>query len=245
MNQPCQLNDVALLDYIRGQANDDIRLAIEQSPACLQAVEELRRAIEPLFVSLERAICPDSNILVAYQEGELSGEESKQIQFHIEYCSFCQEEMGMLAEVDRTLEIPPELVPSESMPSLISELGERIRSTVEALFVSPLELGLAGDNLLYETAELVVSLTVQKRSGAMNGWRLDGELETGDGQPFTKAEEIYVQDIEYPELSAVHATWLENSSFAFELLEDGRYHMYIVTPDSMVTISNIKLGDGR
>ncbi|HEY0605496.1 MAG TPA: zf-HC2 domain-containing protein, partial [Herpetosiphonaceae bacterium] len=89
-NQPCTLDEATLLDYISGSASPDIRAAVEGSPACRAAAEQLARELRPLLQAMYRVTCPDPDTLVAYQEGRLDSTSQLVYRRHLAECPHCR-----------------------------------------------------------------------------------------------------------------------------------------------------------
>lgn len=234
MTHSCMFDEAVLLDYLIGDASDEVRHSVEQSSACVEAAQQLAAQIGHLLPILYRSQCPASPQLVAYQEGQLASTEQLVMRAHVLRCPMCQEELDLLNEVDAI-----------SAPSATGVF----RRIVEAVFQPALAMAIRGTILRYQTPEVVINLSTRKATGKLRTWSVRGELRTHDGQRVSDAlEEASLQqaDVEQPATSTTSQGMVEeNGRFTFQGVIAGAYQLSLLTHDEEIVIRRLVVGNGN
>lgn len=228
-NEPCTLDEATLLDYISGSASLDIRAAVEGSPACRAAAEQLARELRPLLQSMYRVTCPDPDQLVAYQEGRLGSTSQLVYRRHVVECPHCQAEYQILAAMDT--------VPLRPAPSLL-------RRVIDAVFQPPeaLPAPLRGEIMHYQTPQISIVLSTRRGSGTAIDWTLRGEIRTHDGQRATGLlEAVMLRALQSG--AETPGSVAENGTFSFQHLVADSYSLHIMTPQEEVIVRQLIIGD--
>jgi hypothetical protein len=232
MSTLCHLDEDRLLDYLLEDRSDDLRVAVEQSPVCMQEVHRLRQELVALQRVFYRSTCPDEETLIAYQEGRLTGTEQLRLRKHLMFCPLCQEELAMLAAVDA--------VPSHE------PFTNTVRRVVRAMFQPPLAAALRGSILCYQTSFATIHLTFSQRTarGKSRTWTLRGQMRTLDGHLMADVlEEAEVQRTDHPQPSTT-GTIETNGSFVFAGLPAGTFTVRLITVEETIEIKDLVIGDG-
>lgn len=227
--QACPFDDAILLDYLRDAAPMPVRQRIEQSPACLQAVQQLAAEIKLLTRLLREAVCPEIEVLIDYQEGRLTGTPRLVVHQHLQRCKQCQAELAMFGAIDAVPDVAP--------PSWV-------RRVVEALFQPPTlsPVPVRGGMFFYRTPQIGIHLYSIKSPGKARTWVLQGLVRTVDDQPFTTSEEIRLVNLDEPEMPAQQTVLDPAGTFRFSDLETGRYRLHLITPEEEILIREITVG---
>ncbi len=71
--------------------------------------------------------CPSSQVLNAFQQGEIALEDGRAIRLHLRVCEFCAAESDFYARFPQPLEIEPAELPEHpSIPQPLRELAETL-----------------------------------------------------------------------------------------------------------------------
>lgn len=242
LSNSCLLDEETLLDYVNGIALAEVKAAIESSPACLRAVAQLRDQLAFLRPHLRTLFCPDSDTLVAYQERKVADRE---VSRHVDHCRFCQQELRMLAEIDKTRVTPRSIVVGSDAKTTLSEM---IRTVYQLIFqpatMAPVPMRGEGSYRTIERSpqiELLVKST--KTSGKQGNWMLLGRLRYEDDQPVTPVESIRIQDIEDEDAAELSTTVDESGRFTLKGLDAGTYRVRILMPEEEIVLHDFKIGD--
>ncbi|MEM8529865.1 MAG: hypothetical protein AAGF95_03425 [Chloroflexota bacterium] len=234
MTYSCMFDEAVLLDYLTGDASDEVRRSVEESTACLEATQQLATQIGHLLPILYRSQCPDAAQLVAYQEGHLVNTEQLVVYAHVTRCAICQEELDLLNDVDAIAEAPPTDV---------------FRRVVEAIFQPALAMAIRGTILRYQTPEVVINLSTRKGTGKPRTWSVRGELRTHDGQRVSDTlEEASLQQADAEQsdtTTASHGMVETNGRFTFQGIVAGAYRLSLLTHDEEIVIRRLVVGNGN
>jgi|GEM_PF-1466934 len=235
MQNNCQYDEVALLDYITGIADAELRAGIEMSPACVQAAAELRSDLSPLFTAVKTLGCPAPSQLIAYQTRETSGIERLVLYRHIDSCAECQDELELLHAVDA--------VDGQQKKNPFTRLIEAVLQPMQAL-----PQPLRGDPQTYQAGDLQVNLTISRDPTQRYHWRLRGQVRSNDGRKFVDIEQIILTAQKstlqtFAPSSQQSTTLNEHGSFSFADIATGLYELAIITSDAELLIPAIAIGE--
>lgn len=223
MDQPCELDEAVLLDYVLGAAPAELRSRIEGSPACRAAAESLARSLSLLY----RFECPDAELLVAYGERRIVDSTLDLVlHAHSAACLHCREELALLDAIDK--------LPLSPRPELL-------RRIILAEYRPQLAQALRGDTLQYQAEQLSVSLRIRPELGGRGRWTVRGQLRGADGAlaaGLLQAVSLQRTDWPEPAAGAVEA----GAAFRLGNLEAGTYLLAIDTPDQTINIPNLVIG---
>jgi DNA-directed RNA polymerase specialized sigma24 family protein len=230
MNDLCAVDEALLLDYITGVASPEIRIAIERSPACLEAAQHLADEILPLIHELYRVSCPDELTLVAYQDRRLAGAEQLLVRGHVAICPLCQDECRLIDALNAAPREPP-------LP-----LTRRI---VEALFMPRTQQPqpLRGLALQYHTPQALIYLSVRFDAQSQT-WTLRGQVRTHAGLPLADPLEEAIMHPLSPADMGEHQGQIEAEGwFSFRDLVAGDYQLHLMTAEEEFVIQRIAIGE--
>jgi len=230
MQQKCQYGEVALLDYVTGIADAELRAGIEMSPACVRAAAELRSDLSSILITIESLGCPAPAQLVAYQERKMSGTERLVLYRHISDCTDCQDELQVLSAVDA--------VDGEQKVSPFARVIEAVLQPMQAL-PNPLR----GEPQTYKAGDLQVNLTISRDTSQRYHWRLRGQVRDADGRKFADIEQILLTKQKSEPLNQQSTTLNEHGSFAFADIAAGLYELAIITSEAELMIPAIVIGE--
>lgn len=74
----------------------------------------------------KREDCPASQRLLAYQVGDIEGNESRSIGKHLKVCEFCTAEVEFYGRYPQATDEPEETTESVSMPKPLHDLAEAL-----------------------------------------------------------------------------------------------------------------------
>jgi DNA-directed RNA polymerase specialized sigma24 family protein len=229
MDIPCDLDESVLLEYVLGRAPAEARAAIERSPACRRAADELAREVLPLLQVLYRDTCPSVATLVAHQQRQLSGVEQLVIRQHMLSCPACQSEYELLEAVDR--------VP------LAPEPGPLRRLLVAMLAPEP-QLVLRGAIRWYQTPDIAITLSTRRTSGHARSWTLRGQARMPDGtQAAGVVNGATLQSLDAADRAEIAGAVEPDGAFVFRNLAAGMYRLRLQTAEVEVVIPQIQVGD--
>lgn len=227
MQSSCTLGEEVLLEYILGQATAEIRVAVETSPACRAAAEQLAVFIQPLMPVLYRLECPDPSTLVEYQEGLIYGTQHLILHNHIKRCPLCTQEMALLQTMDGI--DAPELT---ERTSWLSRLATK-RSAVT--------FGLRGSRQEYEIDDYSIFLIVREAQSLELSWDLRGEIHR-QGQPASHIQHIQLAATSLYEPVVHESTVDTEGGFRFVTLPEATYTLIIQTDPGEIVIPDIRIG---
>lgn len=230
MQQNCQYDEVALLDYVTGIADAELRAGIEMSPACVRAAAELRSDLSPILTTIESLGCPEPAQLVAYQERKISGTERLVLYRHIDSCVDCRDELEILSAVD--------VVDGQVKARPFARIIEAVLQPMQAL-PNPLR----GDPQTYKAGDLHVNLTISRDPSQRYHWRLRGQVRDANGRKVVDIERIILTKQKSEPLSQQSTTLNEHGSFSFADIAAGLYELAIVTSEAELVIPAIAIGE--
>lgn len=232
MNELCDLDEAQLLDYISSLASAELQAAVEHSPACRAAAQQLADDLLPLINVVYRIECPAADMLVAYQERSLGSTEQLVLRQHMQACSLCQREVALLNSIDALPNPQPSLV----------------RRIIEAIFQPALDAApqLRGGSavLRYHTPHIAITLSVREGSGKPSIWTLRGAVRSPEGtllRGLLETAEIMLLD---PEDAPAQPGAIDaNGTFVFVGLAPGSYRLRLRTPEEEIVIRQIAIAD--
>jgi hypothetical protein len=235
-DERCPFDEVTLLEYVRGLTPAEIRVAIERSPACVEAARALAEDSQQLTPLLRLALCPDVDTLIDYHEKRLPGAQQLVIHQHVQHCRQCQRESAMFAAIDQ--------VNLQAQPSLIRQLFEAL-FLPPTLSAVPVRGALPGRH--YRTQlrmpAIDILISTQKQTGKARTWTLRGELRTLEGLQFTEVEQIILRAVDPPDTTEITTTLEADGMFVFRGLATGLYSLHIVTPTEEILVRALDVGD--
>ena len=229
MSGTCKFDEVSILDYITGIASVELRAAVEQSPACIQAAQELANDIGPLLAYLNRYQCPDVATLVAYQQSQIVGTQRLVLHRHIEDCPHCREELATLHAVDEVATSP--------QPGFLRQI---VKAVLRPALASPQPL--RGELLIYETPQIYINLSTRKSMGKQRTWLLKGQVRTSEGELFTDVLGLHLYGPGEHAFSEMQGFVDEKGFFTFIDLAAGNYRLVLMTSDKQIEIPNLAVG---
>ena len=122
---PQLIQEGALLAFVEGEADSQVRAHVENCPACASKVRELQEMSQILQTGLYRIACPSPVELMKFQDGAPSPADRLIIAAHLRSCPLCPTE---LAEMIAT---------EESNTNLISYFFRNALSVIQASLISP------------------------------------------------------------------------------------------------------------
>lgn len=230
VDAPCPYDEVTLLDYLTGLTTTAIATAIENSVACRQAARQLAYELGPLLTAAHRLHCPDVETLIAYQERELTGTTQLVIHRHLQQCPSCQAELQILRAVDES-----SLEPQSSI----------IRRVVEAIFQSPTASPqpVRGEELVYETPQLTIMVTVRRSPGQGQSWTLRAQLRRQGILATGLVEEARLYRIDTDAEEQPLSIPTNEISLVGKGLSAGSYRLHIFTADEEIVLRHITIGE--
>lgn len=227
MEEPCDLGEAMLFDYLAGVLAAPQRAAVEAHPGCLARAQRIATELAQLEALFFRTTCPEPDQLVAYQEHRLERTQTLVILRHLERCAFCRAEVAMVAAMD-------------AVPLVATNPLAGLRRAVEAVLRPALTLQLRGKALVYVTPHVHITLSLRQGSGALHRWTLTGELSTPDGAPYPGTlEQVNLQgDAQEPHYAEI----APDGSFTLRHLPPGHYHLTISTAETTLTIKTLVVG---
>jgi hypothetical protein len=112
---PTEIQAGDLMAFVDGTAGEAVAEHIRRCAACARQVKVLTELQAALTSNLYRHSCPEPDQLIAYQHGELEGNEKLVVAQHLRQCPHCARELAGLARDERV------------------GLGERFRKAFEVL----------------------------------------------------------------------------------------------------------------
>jgi hypothetical protein len=192
---------------------------IHRCPACARQAQELAALQVTLIAKLYRASCPTSDQLVAYQRGELRGNDKLTVAQHLRQCPHCARELAVLAH-DK----------SEDVSSC-----ERSQAAIE-IHVVPGTVHPAPQ--VYQLCDTEIAVTQHASQTHPGRWDLSGRVQVGGQVPESigwTTVELY-HDGELIATAAVSP----RGQFSFRDLEPGDYDLSLVGGGSGVRLEKVQ-----
>lgn len=227
MELPCDLPEEILFAYVAGLGSPAERAAVEARPACRARVRTIAMEVAQIEALLYRAPCPEPALLIAYHAQQLDSTPALVVFRHLESCARCREELALLATLD-------------AIPLDTSSPLTHLRRAVEAILRPARTLQLRGESHVYETPQVLISLSLRQTASGIARWNLTGELSAADGDRFAGTVEAVV--LQRQGDAVVLAEVDTDGSFVARHLAAGRYRLTITTEDEELTIKSLPIG---
>ncbi|MCL4266138.1 MAG: hypothetical protein KJ069_23210 [Anaerolineae bacterium] len=165
---PQEIREGDLLAYMAGAARQEVGKHIAQCPYCAVEVAALRLLEVDFQVALERAYCPETDVLLQYHMRMLPAAERQQVQNHVLNCPDCQVELR-------------HFLPQPTPLSWIEQLQRAGRTLVEAIQLPPpmqpafVMRGSAQEES-YQAGNYQIVLAKEPPIAAENRWGLEGQV---------------------------------------------------------------------
>lgn len=239
MNDHCSIDESLLLEYAIGDASDEIRQRVAQSPACQAVVERLAREVIPLMTTLYRSDCPDTESLVQYQERHLDGIKQLLIRRHLQECPVCQEEIRLLVDIDTaTIESP------HPVAVWLDEAVFGLRQRINAKLRSAQELQILGPDLHFETPHFSIACTPSKLTDQQRVWSLFGAVRTSEGlRAAGLIKDVFLTAPDDLNLAIYRGEVKEDGTFIFKRIEAGVYSLRLAAGDEEIIAPPIHIDD--
>jgi hypothetical protein len=216
---PTEINEGDLMAYVDGTADQAVVEHIRRCPACARQAQELAALQATLTARLYRASCPAPDQLIAFQRGELWGNEKSTVAQHLRQCPHCARELAALAH-DEEEDVNP---------------GERFCTAIEVRVAPGMRRTTAQ---VYRLCHVKVTVT-QRLSRANPGrWDLSGQVDLGGRGPESidgTTAELY----RGKELVATTAVG-PRGQFTFRDLEPADYDLNLVWGGSGVWLKEVQ-----
>jgi hypothetical protein len=216
---PTEINEGDLMAYVDGTADQAVVEHIRRCPACARQAQELAALQATLTARLYRASCPAPDQLIAFQRGELWGNEKSTVAQHLRQCPHCARELAALAH-DEEEDVNP---------------GERFCTAIEVRVAPGMRRTTAQ---VYRLCHVKVTVT-QRLSRANPGrWDLSGQVDLGGRGP----ESINGTTAELYRGKELVATIAVSplGRFTFRDLEPADYDLNLVWGGSEVWLKNVQ-----
>ena len=204
---PTGIKEGDLMAYVDSTADQAVIEHVHRCPACARQAQELAALQATLIAKLYRASCPTSDQLIAYQRGELRGNEKLTVAQHLRQCPHCTREMAALTHDE-----------GEDVNSC-----ERSQAAIEVR-VAPGMVHPAPQ--VYQLCDTEIGVTQHASQTNPGRWDLSGRVQVG-GQVPESVDGATVQLCQDGELVAT-TTVSPRGQFTFRDLEPGRYHLSLV-----------------
>jgi anti-sigma factor RsiW len=233
---PPELDEVDLLMFLDGEADDEVVRHLKLCPHCREKVERLAAMEDRIATLLYRVTCPSPEALRDYHFDLLSRAEAVDVRAHLAKCPHCTRELVTLHDY---LAVAPR--PAE--PSTLERVTERIRVLVAQL-VQPGAGGLApafavrGDEeatLIYEVEEARIVLDVMDDPQRADQKILEG---TVIGLDVADLQAHLWQDDQL--IGAVPVD--DTGSFVIPGVPRGVYELILSRPATVVRIGTVRVG---
>jgi hypothetical protein len=204
---PTEINEGDLMAYVDGTADQAVIEHVHRCPACARQAQELATLQATLTARLYRASCPTPDQLIAYQRGELRGNERLTVAQHLRQCPHCARELAALAH-DEEEDVNP---------------GERFRTAIEVRVVPGMRRSTAQ---VYRLCHVKVTVTQRLSQANPGRWDLSGQVDLGGCGPESidgTTAELY-RGQELVTTTAVGP----RGQFTFRNLEPGGYYLSLV-----------------
>lgn len=234
--QPPELDDVDLLMFLDGEADDEVERHLEVCPHCRQKAEQLAAMENRIATLLYRAACPLPETLRDYHFDLLSRAEAADVRTHLAKCPHCTREMVTLHDY---LAVAPR--PAE--PSTLERVTDRLRVLVAELVqpgASDLTPAFAvrgdeEDTRIYEVEEVRIVLDILDDPVRSDQKTLEG---TVIGIEVAGLQAHLWRDDQL--IAAVPVD--DTGSFVMPHVAPGSYELILSRPTTVVRIGAVNVG---
>lgn len=165
---PQEIREGDLLAYMAGVARQEVGQHIAECAYCAAEVASLRLLEVSFQAALERAYCPETDVLLQYHMNMLSAAERQQVQNHVLTCPDCQAELR-------------HFLPQPAPLSWIERLRQAGRTLVEAIQLPPpmqptFVLRGSVQEESYQAGNYQIVLAKEPPIAAENRWGLEGQV---------------------------------------------------------------------
>lgn len=174
--EPTEIQEGDLMACADGVAEEAVVQHIRRCPACARQVKALVGIGATFASNLYRRSCPQSDQLVAYNQGDLRDNEKLVVAQHLRQCPHCARELAGLAREERV------------------GLRERLRAAIEVLeatlvIPSP-RVAVVRDapevrveQWVYRIGEIEITLSQRAVWAQPGRWDLSGQVHVGERVP--------------------------------------------------------------
>lgn len=234
--QPPELDNVDVLMFLDGEADDDVERHLEVCPHCRQKAEQLAAMDNRISTLLHRAACPSPGALRDYHFDLLPRAEAANVRAHLAKCPHCTRELVSLHDYLAAAPRPAE-------PSTLERVAQRVRVLVAEL-VQPSAGGLMpafavrgdeGATRIYEAEEARIVLDVLDDPERSDAKLLEG---TVIGIDIADLQAHLWRDNQLVAAVPVDTT----GSFAIPHVVPGAYELILSRPTTVVRIATVRIG---
>jgi anti-sigma factor RsiW len=232
---PTEIQEGDLMAYVDGVAEEAVVRHVRRCPACARQVQVLAGLGAALTVNLYRHTCPEPDQMIAYQQGELEGNEKLAVAQHLRQCPHCARELADLAREER------------------ASLRERLRAaieTLEAVLVPPRAQGAAVGGAgggrpppaarVYRAGEIEIILSWQAVWAQPDRWDLSGQVRV-EGRVLEMIGGARVELYRGAGLIAIVAVD-SGGRFAFAGVEPADYDLCLLWENRDITVKAVQVG---
>lgn len=228
---PAGIKEGDLAAYVDGTAGKAVSQHIQRCPACARRAHDLAEVQAVLSGTLYRHSCIEPDQLIAYQQGELEGNERLVVAQHLRRCPHCARELAGLAREDRV-----------GLYERLRAHIEVLRATLVAPTPSPAVVrdgpgGARPKKQVYRAGELDVIISLRPIWGQQGQWELSGLVHVGGQVPDTiggSGVELYRGD----GLTGI-TTVSRRGQFAFSGVESGCYDLALLWEGREVRLEGV------
>jgi hypothetical protein len=201
---PTEINEGDLMAYVEGTADQAVIEHVHRCPACARQAQELATLQATLTARLYRASCPTPDQLIAYQRGELRGNEKLTVAQHLRQCPHCARELAALAHEEEE-DVNP---------------GERFRTAIEVRVAPGMSRTTAQ---VYRLCHVKVTVTQRLARANPGRWDLSGHVDLGGRGP--ESIDGTTAELYRGEALVAIAAVSPRGQFTFRDLEPGEYYL--------------------
>ena len=205
--------------YVDGTADQAVIEHVRRCPACARQARELAALQATLTARLYRASCPKPDQLIAYQRGDLRGNEKLTVAQHLRQCPHCAREMAVLTHEEEE-DVDP---------------GERFRTAIEIRVAPGMERTTAQ---VHRLCHVKVTVTQRLTRANPGRWDISGQVDLGGYGP----ESIDGTTVQLYRGEALVATITVSprGQFTFRDLEPADYDLDLVWGGSGVRLEKVQ-----
>lgn len=231
---PPQLTDLEIEMFIAGEATPAVAAHHAHCAACAARVAHRAGEEAALHRRLFRADCPPALALGEWQMQLLASEEATRLAEHLARCPWCQEEVGVIAEM-LTL---PLSVPEPRLAGIRRLVATLISQAPGASGQPALALrGSESDQLSFAADTLTITLATE--STAQGQLMLSGLVIDADGALGALAgQSVHLLQFE----QIVAETVVDDlNNFAFAAIPPGSYALAVPRDETVILIPEVEL----